>query len=513
MFCDAERCSLSCAASPYRAKKKVGTVSSRGKEVRENYTSVFERKTKRGLKQAALRSGTLRKIKGLIDEVLSDEIEGLGDVPVKKSIGDDNSSAISSDPNPRGLTIYLHNFYENLGKFYELNFICDNVDRVFLRSYFNNQLKEFVAENTDKTTKYKGVEIESIKQDKLPEFERRYRRYGDICDATSHLHPSMLLSIVATFDTLFADLSKSLLKLRPERYDSSDRQYSVAELLAMSRDGDFIDQVISDEVDSLMNRSHAEQIKFFEKSFSVSISEKFNKWPNYLEIFERRNLIAHGGARVNKRYIENCERHKIECKFEEGDEIIVDFEYIKCSIDTMIEFGTILAFAAWLKQVPDDRDDAFQAMNDICYDLLKLKRSRVAKELLELCLNDFGKLTNDMMRKMMTVNLAIALRKMNNDKAAFAALDREDWSASSPMFQTCVYAVRGDVKNASGFLPKAKATSPGDDGISLEDVAEWPAFDWVRDMKMFQNKVRSEFGQGAAPEIDGESLISDVDVG
>jgi hypothetical protein len=300
---------------------------------------------------------------------------------------------------------------------------------------------------------------------------------------------------VAGFDYAFADFAKVLLRSRPERYEGSDRQYSISDIIKLSSIEELIEKAADDEIDSLMNKSHAEQIAFFEKSFNISIRKHYERWPQFMEIFERRNLAAHGNLRVNERYLENCREAGLECKNRIGDILVVDKGYLESSIDILVEFGILLALSAWQKQFPRSVLESFGAVVEVSYSLLKDDHPQVAARLLEYGLKVKSKGADEEKTKMMIINLAIAYKQCGEAGESSKVLSETDWSASPPQFKLCAAAIREDIEEASSLLQAARVS----DGLSLHEIREWPAFQWIRKNDEFRLSCERVFGEPLLP--------------
>ena len=55
-----------------------------------------------------------------------------------------------------------------------------------------------------------------------------------------------------------------------------------------------------------MRGSHDEQIEYIEKNLHIDIRNHYEEWGEFIEIFERRNIISHGNYIINSHYVRNC---------------------------------------------------------------------------------------------------------------------------------------------------------------------------------------------------------------
>ena len=96
---------------------------------------------------------------------------------------------------------------------------------------------------------------------------------------------------------------------KPERLIASSKTISIREVLNMSSFDDVVGKITEDEVETVMRGGHDEQIKYIEDNLDIGIRTHYDEWADFMEIFARRNLIAHGNYVVNSVYIENCKKH------------------------------------------------------------------------------------------------------------------------------------------------------------------------------------------------------------
>lgn len=386
-------------------------------------------------------------------------------------------------------------FYSQLKSFYEVAAVSEVVPRAFVSSFFEHKIRQRAESKFDKVADFNGTAIYGLSDVDMIYVNKQSDRWNSISDGFDKLPGALLLSLVAGFDSAFADFVRVLLTSKPERYSGSDRQYSISEILKLNSLEQLIGKAVDDEIHQLMNKSHSDQISFFEKSFDISIQKHYERWGEFIEIFERRNLAAHGNLKVNERYLENCKRAKFPVNQSIGDSLAVNESYLNKSIDILIEFDVLLALAAWQKQYPNSVSESFGAVVEVSYSLIKEDHSIAASRILDYGLKVRSKGADDVSIKMMIINLAIA-HKMNGETEKFSSVLKEtDWSASAPNFRLCLAAIKEDVDAACDLLEAAKLS----DNVSAAEVREWPAFRWIRKNEKFKEKCEKVFGEPLSP--------------
>lgn len=317
-----------------------------------------------------------------------------------------------------------------------------------LRSHFiYNEMYKNAERHLEVVDKDHQFETYGIAEDQYPSVKTQFRRLREFDRGVTVLPGAILLSLVATFDSFIADTLRIMLRRKPERVIDSSKTIRVKDVLHMSSFDEVRGKIIEDEVEALMRGSHDEQIKYIEDKLDISIRSHYDEWGEFVEIFERRNLIAHGNYVINAHYRKNCNKHGFDVGAEEvGETLSLDERYLRRSSDRLLEFGLSLMFVLWLKHFKDSKETAYERLNELTYELIKDRQSRVAAKLLDLALFKQAPSASDQIRKMMTVNLANAYKKSKNDEKAEEVIQQVDWSAARDDFQICVAALQGNVK-------------------------------------------------------------------
>ena len=371
-----------------------------------------------------------------------------------------------------------------------------------LRSHFlYNEMYKSAARYLESVDKDRQFETYGITEDQYPSVKTQIRRLREFDRSATVLPGAILLSLVATFDSFIADTLRIMLRSKPERVIGSSKTISVEEVLSMSSFDDVIGKVTENEVEALMRGSHDEQIKYIEDRLDISIRTHYDGWGDFMEIFERRNLIAHGNHIINSHYIKNCKRHGFQVSKEQhGAKLSLDGYYLTRSSDRLLEFGLSLMFVLWLKHFKNGKEEAYESLTERTYELIKDGQSRVAAKLLDLALFKQTPSASDRTRKMMTVNLANAYKKLKNEKRAQEIIGEVDWSAATDDFQICVAAIQGDVERFVELMPRAAHA----DLIKKSDFREWPVFDWIREEKLVREKFHEIYNEPILDPTDEE---------
>jgi hypothetical protein len=69
--------------------------------------------------------------------------------------------------------------------------------------------------------------------------------------------------------------------------------------------------VIDAEIESVIRDSHADHFKYIEKAINITLKPREEAWRIFLELMERRNLLAHTGGIISRSYLSNCAKYRI----------------------------------------------------------------------------------------------------------------------------------------------------------------------------------------------------------
>jgi len=147
------------------------------------------------------------------------------------------------------------------------------------------------------------VSVYGMDQNQHEDFDKARKALLDLRLGIAALPNATLMSLVASFDALVTDLVARMLRLDKSWMERSDRKLSFDKLAQAISIDDLITNAIREELYQFSRGSHDEQAKFIESNFGIAIRSHWRRWPDYIEVFERRNLIAHGETNFNSRYV------------------------------------------------------------------------------------------------------------------------------------------------------------------------------------------------------------------
>lgn len=375
---------------------------------------------------------------------------------------------------------------------YEMTKMLSVMRNVLPDSMMQNQVIDGLLKDAEQVVRDKSFRIIRIDDHVVDEMGKAVDKVIRLNKGLSNLPNAVLLSMVATFDSQMSDVVRAMLGIRTDKLKAGERHVSLSRIMGASSLSEIIEEAVSDEVYQFSRNGHDEQIKYIEDNFDISIRKSWKRWPDLIEVFETRNLVAHGERNYTKRYVSICTKHG-----HKGSEkalntpIRVSSNYLRQSLNTLTEFSILLIFSLWRKHAVNDEVRAFESLNTAAFELIANGRSSVAVFICEFALSLNNTTIKEATRLMFVVNLASAHMHMKKDDLAYKVLDKVDWSATSDNFKICVAALRKSGDEVARLLPMIKAAG----SIAPQSFREWPAFDFIKKDKTFIEAFEANFGQ------------------
>lgn len=370
----------------------------------------------------------------------------------------------------------------------------------------SSNLERFSAERGEKISKLctEEVDVFSLPQHTVHKINKMNETTNAILKGASHLPKISTIGLVSSYDSFLSDLLRVIFSLREEIILSSEKEIKLSDLVLFDSIEAAKNSVIADEIELVIRKSHHEQFSWMEKKFSIKLREGLDVWPDFVELCERRNLLTHTGGVVSEQYLKNCLRFKIKTDSAAGDMLKVDIDYLKRSIEIITEIGFKLIHTMWRKFSPDERELADSALNNRGMDLISKKQYKIAAKILEFGVSQ-RKHHSDLVRKMMTVNLANAEKLDGNTSRSKDILRKQDWSATSYFVQICVAAVRDEYDEVCNLLMRGPETTE----IDASSFRDWPVFKNCRESskvaEVFEEVYREKLFRPSNPNSKEDS--------
>jgi hypothetical protein len=357
-----------------------------------------------------------------------------------------------------------------------------------------------------------GIEIYELDMSFYGEFVIYRDEVATAFQGTRHMPDVMIIGLVSAYDAFLSRLLRVIINRHQELVLTSDKTIKLSELSSFASIDEARDALIEREIESVIRLSHHEQFDWMERRFTIKLREDLSVWPKFIEICERRNLFTHTGGVVSKQYMETCRAHKCAVgDVNVGTKLSVGPAYFRDAVKVIYEIGSKLCHVFWRKFAPDEREEADHRLNRLGYDLIYARAYDIAEPLLRFGTDVLKTHANDVLRRMMVVNLAntsTPLRLQQKTEEANKILDKEDWSACSNEFKVCVAAVKQDVQTVARLMKEIGLGGPPD----KESYRMWPVFRGIRTNEQFMMAFEQVFEESViAPSREEISVTKEAD--
>lgn len=312
------------------------------------------------------------------------------------------------------------------------------------------------------------------------------------------LSNSSFLMLNNYFEYLLADLLSYYYNKFDGSISNKEIVTSLGHLNEFESIEDFKKDLILREVESmLIEKSFPDLLKHFHEFLKIELSKDIIDWSKIEEIRERRHLIVHNSARVNKKYMT---RTKNPFNFKQGDFVQIGAEYFTTALKEFKLAGYLLTFSCWGKWDKDKSTEAinklmmesFEALKENDYDFaLRLTRYLKHIEPMDEEQEDLALRTK--------FNQCIALKALEKTTELTRELKKIKVGTASPIFKLGHSILSGDKLSTIIDLIKQSFSL---DEIDIEKYNEWPIYASLRTDSQADELIRKTMKElGKTKEI------------
>jgi len=331
------------------------------------------------------------------------------------------------------------------------------------------------------------------RHDMPPSKQTRYlrarRTFDDSLFAQRNVPHLFLLGLMSEYDAFLARLIRALFDIKSDLARSIDRALSISDLAGLTSIEDAVSFIIEKEVETTLRGSREEQLAWFERRFGLTL-RAFEVLPQFIEISERRNIVAHNAGIVTNRYLASCKRSDLS----PGEEIGIDVQYLRQAYDVMVEVAVGLAMTVWRKVRPDELELSDKVLSRICYTLLVFEEFELAKSLLTFAVG-LPRHSSEHERRKMVVNLAQSYKWLGDEEGCREILSKDDWTASEDAFMLANRVLEENFQDAVRLM--LLVAQNGD--VPEAAFRDWPLFRQFRESPLFPQAFEEAFGREFVP--------------
>lgn len=313
------------------------------------------------------------------------------------------------------------------------------------------------------------------------------------------MESSLFLGLFSIFDAFMGMLLTAIYLKRPELFNKINQPMVLSQILQYPSFDDLKAKILQNEIERFRRQSYVEQFEELEKTFGITL-KAFERWPQFVECSQRRNLITHCDGIISEQYIDVCQNngYSFSDPVVVGDTIRMDSEYFSTSCQLLTEVSLKLGQTLWRKVFPEELDQADSHINYVIYELLLDEKYRQAQIFSEFYLSQKHSI-NDRSRKIAFVNYAISLKFGGKPDEATQKLSTVDWTATANEFKLA------DAVLSERYLDAAKIMRRiGKKGelLSEADYHQWPLFREFRKTEIFLKTYKQVYGYSFAEELN-----------
>jgi hypothetical protein len=303
----------------------------------------------------------------------------------------------------------------------------------------------------------------------------------------------IITTFIARFDEFIGELLKVALSINPEWLKTTEKSITYEKLIEMKSIDNAIVGVINEEIESLLRGSHQEQIEFIDKKLKIGIKENFSRLSDFLEIAERRNLIAHTGGKVSRQYLDKCQKfgHNHTKPPEIGTRLNIDDEYISHTFSVFFEIGLRISQGSYRRLFQNDIEEADRWLNHLAIRFLNQAEWELAERICEfdLSIPDKFKSTETEFKYYALINRAIAQKFQG--KAFEEGLNGAPWAAFHPKYLLCLHVLKEKYDEAAELMKKSSIFEE----IGKQGFRTWPVFRSFRNTSEFSAAYKEIFSE------------------
>ena len=305
---------------------------------------------------------------------------------------------------------------------------------------------------------------------------------------------SMLVSLVSQYDYLVGQLVQFIYSVNPNAINESGSQISYKELFAYSNLDAVKEQFIQDKVETILRKSHEEQIDELQKLSGVENLKGVSFWAEFIEMTQRRNLLVHCKGCVSEQYIQKCKGvgiNPLPCK---GDSLTVNEEYFNRAYFIFYVMGILLSQVVTRHLLKKEKvlGEIDTILNHMIYESLEDEKYDLAIVLSEFALAKTTKHYCRLDEVYFVLNYAQAYKWLGNQQRCEEILSNFDFSAMTSDILVAKYALEDNIDKVIEHMKKT-----GDDSKIMTKAAyvSWVIFKSMREKQEFKEAYKYIFGE------------------
>jgi len=344
------------------------------------------------------------------------------------------------------------------------------------------------------------VEDSSSKQVAIKNISNAIRRLSRLSQSQIPLvlQISLYLGLFSAYDAFSGELLREIYRKKPELFGRINRSIPVSEILQHASYEELKTTVLEAEIEAFRRKSYIEQFEDLEAAFGIKL-KGFDRWPQFVECGQRRNLLTHCDGIVSEQYLKICSRegYGFSSAVTLGKRLELTPAYFFEACELIMEVAFKLGQTLWRKLFPDEIAQADGHLISVLYDCLQIEKWKRAQVFGAFAVG-LKKWARDLDRRICVVNLAIAHKFGGDDDEATKLLQSEDWTAATGEFKLAEAVLMKRYDEAAVIMEKIRKRG---DFLKESSYHEWPLFLKFRDTEQFSEAYAKVYGYPFAVQL------------
>jgi hypothetical protein len=330
----------------------------------------------------------------------------------------------------------------------------------------------------------------SVKLEDSQQFELLDKELRNSYLAIRTVPRSLLISLVSFFDNYLRELLKIVFQKNQYLLKNTEKKISASEILEIEDFNEAKNYLVNREIEALLYEGRFRCLDWLEEKLKIKFDFDQSLKIKFIEISERRNLFVHSDGIITKQYLNACKKSNIEVdkKLKVGHQLTVTPEYFNMACLVVYSIGVEFGQVLWRKIEPDNLEEIDASLLNMTAELIENGNNFTAGKLLDFT-EKFDKFSSDQLKRMLTINRALAMKFGKAQDKANKLIDSVDWSSSDKEFKLAVAIIKNNLKEATNIMIEMGPT----DKMKMAYKKEWPLFKEFKKTALFRKTYKEIF--------------------
>ena len=317
------------------------------------------------------------------------------------------------------------------------------------------------------------------------EFQKALDSFRGQLEQGNHLHRTTLISLICCVEWFLSSLLHTYYEKYPDAAASKEKQLSLNDLRSLGTVDDAVKHLIEIKVEDVLRKNFNDWLSYLKENLKLTLKYIEKDRESLDECFQRRNILVHNAGIVNTIYLSKVPVN-LRDNIKTGDIIPVNKEYVETAI-RLFEKSFILIGAELWKKVDEKDSNRGKCLVNLGYTHLTHSRWDIAENIFGFMKAD--KQMDESTRLTAAINYWQCLKWQNRFSECKKEVEDTDFSAKEDRYSLARMALLDQENEYFKLLPRVLKSN----GISEEDLFDWPLFQGIRKTKTFKKRYGSSY--------------------